>query len=172
MQICPFLKIHPFPSTHLLSWRDWMRYRNLNVYRWTITTLIRRANAYAGLGLCYSRSIWKETIHFPFSPLTLSIVRSFCPFCKSELWDVASVKGTLGHGRPATIQISLRIRAVWSESLLATFWMTKDAKFLYADNEDSDKILQMRRLMLVVFGSVFIRCNSSCCETPIRTHYN
>ena len=41
--------------------------------------------------------------------------------------------------RPAKIQISLRIRAVWSESSLGAFWIAKDAKFLPADNEDSDQ---------------------------------
>ena len=40
--------------------------------------------------------------------------------------------------RPAKIQISLRIHVVWSESSLGPFWITKDAKFLHADNEDSD----------------------------------
>ena len=47
------------------------------------------------------------------------------------------------------IQISLRIHAVWLESLLGVFWIAKDAKVLHADNEDSDQTAQMRRL----FGS-------------------
>ena len=38
--------------------------------------------------------------------------------------------------RPAKIQISLRIRAVWSESSLSTFWEANDVEFLHADNED------------------------------------
>ena len=38
--------------------------------------------------------------------------------------------------RPAKIQISLRIRAGWSESSLGIFWIAKVAKFLQADNED------------------------------------
>ena len=46
-------------------------------------------------------------------------------------------KRTFGHMRPAKIQISLRIRAVWSESPLGAYWIAKDAKFLHADNEDS-----------------------------------
>ena len=29
---------------------------------------------------------------------------------------------------------------------LGAFWVTKDAKFLHADNEDSDQTVQMRRL--------------------------
>ena len=37
--------------------------------------------------------------------------------------------------RPAKIQISR-----WSLSSLSTFWKAKDAKFVYADNEDSDQI--------------------------------
>ena len=47
-------------------------------------------------------------------------------------------KRTFGHVRPAKYQISLRIRAVWSESLLCAFWIAKDAKILHKDNEDSD----------------------------------
>ena len=35
-------------------------------------------------------------------------------------------KGTFGHMRPAEIQISLRIRAVWSESSLGAIWIAKD----------------------------------------------
>ena len=45
-------------------------------------------------------------------------------------------KRTFGHVRPAKIQISLRIRAVWSESSLGAFWITKDVTFLHADCED------------------------------------
>ena len=40
------------------------------------------------------------------------------------------------HLCPAKIQISLRIRAVWSESSLGGFWIDKDAKFHHVDNED------------------------------------
>ena len=54
--------------------------------------------------------------------------------------------------RSAKIQISLRIRAVWSESSLGAFWIAKDAMFLYADNEDSDKTARMRRLIWVFAG--------------------
>ena len=45
-------------------------------------------------------------------------------------------KRAFGHVRPAKGQIRLRIRAVWSESSLSAFEIAKDAKFLYADNED------------------------------------
>ena len=60
-------------------------------------------------------------------------------------------KRTLVHVRPAKIQISLRIRAVWSESSLGVFWIAKDANFLHADHEDSDQTARMRRLIWVFF---------------------
>ena len=50
---------------------------------------------------------------------------------------------TWGHVRPAQIQISLRIRAVWSESSLGAFWVAKDIKLLYRDNEDPDQTSRM-----------------------------
>ena len=58
-------------------------------------------------------------------------------------------KRTFRHVRPAKIQIRLRIRAVWSESSLVAFWIAKDAKFLHADNEDSDQTARVRRLIWV-----------------------
>ena len=39
-----------------------------------------------------------------------------------------------------------------SESSLGTFWIAKDAKFLHADNEDSDQTAWMRRLIWVFVG--------------------
>ena len=41
-------------------------------------------------------------------------------------------KCTFEHVRTAKIQISLHIRAIWSESSLGAFWIAKDAK-LQAD---------------------------------------
>ena len=61
-------------------------------------------------------------------------------------------KGTFEHVRPVKIQIRLRIRAVGSESSLGAFWIGKDAKFLHADNEDSDQTARMRRLIWVFVG--------------------
>ena len=52
----------------------------------------------------------------------------------------------------AKIQISLRIRAVWSESSLGAFWIAEDTKFLHADKEYSDQTARMRRLIWVFFG--------------------
>ena len=45
-------------------------------------------------------------------------------------------KCTYGHVCPAKIQISLRSHAAWSETLLGTFWISNDAQFFHADNED------------------------------------
>ena len=61
-------------------------------------------------------------------------------------------KCIFGHVRPTKIQISLRIRAVWSESSLRAVWIAKDAKSLHADNEDSDQTVRMRRLIWVLDG--------------------
>ena len=48
-------------------------------------------------------------------------------------------KRAFRHKRPATIQISLRIRAVRSESSLGAFWIAKDAKCHHTVNEGSDQ---------------------------------
>ena len=47
-------------------------------------------------------------------------------------------KRSFEHVRPAKIQISLRITAVWSESPMGVFWIAKGAKFLQGDKEDPD----------------------------------
>ena len=60
-------------------------------------------------------------------------------------------KGIIEHMLPAKIQISLCIHAVWSESSLSAFWITKDAKFYHADNGDSDQTAWMHRLIQVFF---------------------
>ena len=57
-----------------------------------------------------------------------------------------------GNGRPVKIQISLCIRAVWSESSLGALWIAKNTNFLHADNEDSDQTARMRRLIWVFIG--------------------
>ena len=54
---------------------------------------------------------------------------------------------TLGHVRPAKVPVSLCIPAVCKESPLGAFWIAKDAKFLHADNEDSEQSARMRRLI-------------------------
>ena len=61
-------------------------------------------------------------------------------------------KCTFGHVHPAKIQISQRIRAVWSESSLGAFWIDDDANFHYAENEDTNQTARMRRLIWVFIG--------------------
>ena len=58
----------------------------------------------------------------------------------------------LGNVVPAKIQISLRIREVWQESSLGTFWIAKGAKFRHTDKENPDQIVRMRRLIWVFVG--------------------
>ena len=60
-------------------------------------------------------------------------------------------KRTFGQVRQAKIQISLRIRAFWSEYSLIAFRIAKEVKFLHADIEDSDQIARMHRLIWVFF---------------------
>ena len=40
--------------------------------------------------------------------------------------------------------------AIWSKSSLGAFWVAKDAKSVYADNEDFDQTTQKRRLIWVL----------------------
>ena len=68
-------------------------------------------------------------------------------------------KRTFGDVRPAKIQISLHIRAVWPESSLGAFWIAKDAKFLHGDIEGSDQIARMRKLIRVFIGCT---CSDIC----------
>ena len=63
--------------------------------------------------------------------------------------------------RPAKVQVSLRFRAVWSESSTNAFWIAKNAKFLHADNKDSDQTAWMRRLIWVLVGR-------TCQKIPFR----
>ena len=72
--------------------------------------------------------------------------------------SLGTTKPTIRVVRPAKTQISLRIRevsSVWSESLLGAFWIEKDAKFLHADNEDSDQTARMFESSLGAEGMLF-----------------
>ena len=73
-------------------------------------------------------------------------------FCSQIYESESDSNRTFGNVRPAKIQISLRIRAVWSESSLGAFWIAMDAKLLHADNENSDQTEWMRRLIWVIVG--------------------
>ena len=50
---------------------------------------------------------------------------------------------------PAKIEMSLNIRTVCSEFSLGAFRIAKDARFLHADNEDSDLTVRVHRLVWV-----------------------
>ena len=67
----------------------------------------------------------------------------------SEISQVTAVP-TRSQERPAKTQISLRVRAVWSESLRGTLGLTKDPKRLQSDSEDFDQPLHSRWLKLVI----------------------
>ena len=82
-------------------------------------------------------------------PLGLRLSES----CKFK-WAATSGNVPLDMRR-AKIQISLRIRAVWSESSQCAFWIVKDAKCHHADNEDSDQTARMRRLIWVLVDQWF-----------------
>ena len=74
----------------------------------------------------------------------VSYLRTSAPSEELDQNSIRNVrKRTSGHVRPGKIQISLRIRAVWSESSLRAFWIAKYAKCLRADDEDSDQTAQM-----------------------------
>ena len=67
-----------------------------------------------------------------------------------ELWNaVVSCPATCTslHVRTSKTLISLRIRAVWSESLMGALWIAKDPMFLQAENYDSDQIMLMHMLI-------------------------
>ena len=48
---------------------------------------------------------------------------------------------------PSKTQISLRIRAVWSESSMTTLWVAKGPTFLKTENLVSDQTVGLRRLI-------------------------
>ena len=92
-------------------------------------------------------------------------------------------KRTFGFVRPTKIQISLRIRAVWSESSLGAIWIANDAMFLHADNKGSDQTALMRRLIWVrwthmpkgTFPDVaaqILLCVYSCIHISIKTFHS
>ena len=56
------------------------------------------------------------------------------------------------HVRPTMTQVSLRIRAVWSEFSQGTLWVVKDPELSQAGSEDSVQTAPMRRLIWVFTG--------------------
>ena len=64
-------------------------------------------------------------------------------------------KRIFGHVRPAKIQISLHILAVWSEHPLGAFWIYKTATSLWVDSVDSEQTVRMRRLIWAFVGRIY-----------------
>ena len=69
--------------------------------------------------------------------------------CRGKNFKATTSENVSSHlsAQRRNIQISLCTTAVQSESSLGVFLITKDAKFLHADNEDSDQTARMRRLI-------------------------
>ena len=96
-------------------------------------------------------SAGKEVSSLPRVCLVLYLVPSFVfvdepPHDKTHKMTV----------RPATIQISLGIRPVWSKSSLCAQRIAKDPSFLHADSEDSDQTGRTLSLIWVFAGR---KCN-------------
>ena len=67
---------------------------------------------------------------------SLSTLCHIWAYCRYWTFTSRNIrKRTFGYVRPAKIQISLRIRAVWSTSSLGAFWIANDATFLHASTK-------------------------------------
>ena len=108
----------------------------------TANTMVRRSSC--RLVLVSVFQAWNNHPIFMFSWVTLTGLKAI-----NRIWAATSVKRTFENVRPAKIQISLRICAIWSESSLAAVWVANDAKCRHAENEDSDQTGRMRRLSWV-----------------------
>ena len=89
-----------------------------------------------GFGLAGRRSMMHCGSTMNSFPCLSSSLYCLRPWKKKKKMSQNVRKRTLEHLQPVKIQFSLLIRTVWSEYSLDAFWITKDAKFLNADNED------------------------------------
>ena len=64
-------------------------------------------------------------------------------------WSRDMIKPTESHVYPAKTQLSLRSRAVWSESSLGAVWVANYPMLLHADTEDADQTARTRKLIWV-----------------------
>ena len=88
-----------------------------------------------------------------------NVVTTFCVCWISGCGDTNEPqreKRTFGHVRPTKTQISLRIRAVWLESLLSAWRSVASMAIQNAPSEDSDQTAHMRSLIWI-----FARCTWS-----------
>ena len=77
------------------------------------------------------------------------------------------------------IHISLRIRAVWSDSSLDAFWIAKNLIFFLADNGKSDQIAPLgvhvrmyifSRLVHLLYTAIIIKIKSTLTELNNIAH--
>ena len=85
-------------------------------------------------------------------------------------------KRTFGHVPSTKTQISLRIRAVWSESSLSAWSNFASLAIQNAPSEDSDQTAQMRSLIWIFAGRIcreilFVRCGSYLFFVRLLTWY-
>ena len=102
--------------------------------------------------LVQANTHWDVTLNFillscSLVALLVACLVGFIPTHKRN--EPYIIQCTFGDMRPAKIQLSLRIRAVWTESSLGAVWITKHAKFLHTDKEDSGLTVKMCRLIWV-----------------------
>ena len=72
-----------------------------------------------------------------------------------SIWATTSKNvSSYRHVCPVNIRINLCICAVLSESWLGIVWIAKDARFLHADNVNSDQTAQMHRVIWVFDGHI------------------
>ena len=102
---------------------------------------------------CLDKEACFHKQRFLFGPQNTITIAYHLSSKAKKSWNVRD--RTFSHVRPAKIQISLRIRAVWSESSLGAFWVAKGAKFLHADNNVSDQTAPVRRLICVFVGCAY-----------------
>ena len=102
-----------------------------NMYNWLFHKKGKFLDSHWFHNIC-GRFLWSELIFFLLLIKSIWAARS-----ENVPSDMCLVK----------IQIRLCICAVWSESSLGTFWLAKAAKFLHADNEDSDQTVWMHWLI-------------------------
>ena len=86
-------------------------------------------------------------------------------------WAVSiKIYYTNWHVRLSKAQISLRIRAVWSESSICALWVAKCPTFLQSDNLVSDKTVRMRRLFWIKHARTYQLVH--CTGYRLVSYYN
>ena len=79
---------------------------------------------------------------------------------------------TIGHVRPAEIQVCLRTHAAWSESHWAHVWLAKDAMFLHADNRAFDQTARMSIILVEWLRYLVVTWCITCPQLGVRPWTN